>query len=116
MNDESPQQAHTRTSWFSILIATLGWWIVPIAVRLSPRHDEPSAGLAFGCVIGLAIALSLCAQSREKRWVVLLWVPVLVWTSFGALTTLGAVASEPHGGPNAAPLEGVALLLSLIHI
>lgn len=113
MSDEPPQPTDTRTSWFSIVTATLAWWIVPVVVRFLPRHDEPSAGLAFACVIGLTIALSLCAQRRDERWVVLIWIPVSVWTAIGALTTFGAVVSEPHGGPNAAPLEGVAMLIGL---
>lgn len=113
MNVSTPQQACPPTNWIAVLGATIVWWFVPVVVWHLPHHDEPSAGFAFACLVGLVVALSLCALGREKRWVVLIWIPLLVWTSFGALAAFDEVASEPHGGPNAAPLEGVVMLIGL---
>lgn len=67
----------------------------------------------FVSLLVLAVALSVCALFRRSSWIVLIWLPVFVWACLGAVMTLKAIAGEPHGGPNAAPLEGVATLIAL---
>ena len=113
MNSTASQQTNTPTNWPAVCGATMVWWVVPLLVRLQPRTDELSGGVAFGCLLALAVALSFCARFRQAGWIVLIWLPVFVWTCLGAVMTFGAIAGEPHGGPNAAPLEGVATLIAL---
>jgi hypothetical protein len=113
MNIETTQQTKTQTNWLAIFTATFVWWIIPIVVRLQPQNYKPSLGLAITCLIGVAAAISLCALFRKTRWIILIWIPVFIWTGLGAVMTFGAIAKEPHGGPNAAPLEGVAILISI---
>jgi hypothetical protein len=95
-------------------MATLAWWIIPVVVRSLPRHDEISTGFVLVCLFALTLGLILCALFRQARWIVLVWVPLLAWSGIGTLKVIGAIASEPHGGPNAAPLEGVATLIALV--
>lgn len=107
------------TNWIAVCAATIVWWIIPAVVRFVPRIDEASAGLAFACLLALPVALSLCAAFREARWIALIWIPVLVWTSFFALMTFGAVAREHGGfamliGLPVATVLGIAAILCLV--
>ncbi len=114
MNIETTQQTKTQTNWLAVFAATLVWWIIPLVVRLQPQNYKPSVGLAFACLIGMGVAISLCALLRKTRWIILIWIPVFIWACLGAVMTFGAIAKEPHGGPNAAPLEGVAILIGIV--
>ena len=103
----------TKTNWLTVFFAALVWWIIPTAVLNQPQNDEPSALFAFACLLGITVALCLCANLRDLGWIVLVWVPLLVWTSLGAFITLGSLAAESGGGPSAAPLAGVAMAIGM---
>ena len=107
-------QTATKTNWQAVFFASLVWWAIPIVVLNQPQNDEPSAIFAFACLLGIMVALCLCANLRDLGWIVLVWVPVLIWTSLGTLITLRSLAAESGGGPNYAPLAGVAMAIGMV--
>ncbi len=113
MNRKELEETKPPNHWLSACCATLVWWAIPILVRLQPRSDEVSGGLALGCLIGLAVALSLCASFRRAPWIVLIWIPLFVWTCLAAAKSFEAFRGGPLGGASAAPLEGLATLIIL---
>jgi len=113
MKSSASQPIRPPTKWIVICGAVIVWWVVPLFVRLQTHHDEVAGGLVLGCLLGLAFAISLCARFRREAWVVLIWIPLLVWTCLGGVKAFGAFAGGRLGGPSAAPLEGVATLIIL---
>ena len=112
--NEPTLQPNKLTNWLAVFAGTLVWWIIPLLVRLQPQNYKPTAGLVIACVIGVGAVISLCALFRKTRWIILIWIPVFIWACLGAVMTFGVIAKEPHGGPNAAPLEGVAIIIGIV--
>lgn len=113
MNPSKSQATNSPVNWIAVCSATVVWWAVPVLVRLQPRSDEVPDGLVLGCLLGLAFAILFCARLRRAPWVVLLWIPLLVWTGFGGITAFRVFAGGRLGGPSAAPLEGAATIIFL---
>lgn len=101
------------TNWRAVAAAALAWWTLPVLVRFSPRNEAASTAITLICLFAFAACLWAFVRFRRSGWIVVIWVPFLVWSGAGALWVLGSAASQPRGGPDAAPLEGVAMALGL---
>ncbi|MHA3773980.1 hypothetical protein ACXR0O_20810 [Verrucomicrobiota bacterium sgz303538] len=114
MNVSSPEKAADRKRYSAVAEATLVWWIIPVLIPFLPRDDGRAATVVLICLLALGLGLGVCALFRRSFWVVVVWMPIFIWSALGAVMVLDRIAREPHGGPDAAPLEGVATLLGLI--
>jgi hypothetical protein len=101
---------------FLIASALAVWWLgTAIFVWLAKDNERlVPGGMPF--ILGAAAALLIvCFRFRENELVFLIWFPLAVISAVLCLGMLNAILAElPYtGGPNAAPLEGVAMFFGL---
>ena len=61
-----------------------------------------------------AVVIVTYLLSRQHAWSLILWVPLVLFALVGSMGMFVQGSSQPTSGPNAAPLEGVAVLFMLI--
>lgn len=111
MTPENPDQP---APWKGLLGAiALSWLPLALYLGLSARKDmeEHAVGAAAMGVLAVIFAFLIF---RKHAWSAILWVPLIVFAAFQGVFMLGGAFSTPTSGPNAGPLEGVAVLLMLL--
>jgi hypothetical protein len=89
-------------------------WL-PVALFLWLASDPETASRApSAAFVGAAIVVATYLFSRKQAWSLVLWVPLVLGAAIGGVSLLGSGLSTPTSGPNAGPLEGVAVLLMLL--
>jgi hypothetical protein len=110
----TPVNNHRPTSWIALLGAIAIPWL-PVALFLWLASDPKTASKAPGAAfVGAAIVVAAYVFSRKQAWSLVLWVPLVLGAAVGGVFLLGSGLSTPTSGPNAGPLEGVAVLLILL--
>lgn len=89
------------------------WLPVALFLWLSsdPKTEPRAAGTAL---VGAAVGAVTYLFSRNQPWSLVLWLPLVLSAAVGCISLLGSGLSTPTSGPNAGPLEGVAVLLMLL--
>ena len=110
----TPEKDNQPIHWTALIGAiALSWSPVVLFLGLSANKDtEPKAMAA--AAIGAAVVIAIYLLSRKRAWSLILWVPLVLFAAVGGITLLGLGLSTPTSGPDAAPLEGVAVLMMLL--
>lgn len=110
----TPVNNHRPASWIALLGAIAITWL-PVALFLWLSSDPKTASRVPGATLaGAAVVVAAYVFSRKQAWSLVLWVPLVLGAAVGGLSLLGTGLSTPTSGPNAGPLEGVAVLLMFL--
>lgn len=110
----TPATNHRHTSSIALLGAIATTWL-PVVLFLWLSSDPKTAPQAPAAVlVGAAVVATAYLFSRRQAWSLVLWVALVLSAAIGGLSLLGSGLSAPTSGPNAGPLEGVAVLMMLL--
>lgn len=104
---------NTRMNWYAVACALFACWVLPVFVMWLSRSEEDAKAIPLAVGLGVGLPLMVYFFNRAKSWSVILWVPLVAFGVIGTLFVAGSVLEQPSGGPDAAPLEGVATLMGL---
>jgi len=101
---------YSRREIRGVIFGLAVWWIVPVIVRcLFVQVLALPLALVVLLIIALVVLLPICAAHRKESWIVLLWIPALLWCVIGAgaLWIQFAIALAIPFGGDAAVICGV---------
>jgi hypothetical protein len=113
MGLSSSPQSEDTIQWRSAVFAGLSYWIGLVIFLLLPKQEDPWSTVLLIASVSILVGLVISYGFQNANWVVVIWVPVMVWTGFGILTLLYGIISESGGGANPSPLGGAVLLIGL---
>jgi hypothetical protein len=98
-------------------LALIALWLIPLYCWQWVSHGSIGLTEVFRALLVLVMIAGICAIHRRSSWVVFVWLPLMAFTGLGTLFAGVAFLSLPSassGGASAAPLEGVATLVTLL--